>query len=392
MISRIISGLVLSFSLGLALFMGVYASDAPARTGAAASGIQSQLVIDDFESGLPAGWFQYGDYGSGTAITTAPVVADDIPGLPAGNHALEIAYTSAGWGAGTGRDLDGQDWSSYDGMAFWFYGAGSGATYRIILSDNLNPNVPGDTAERFAYEFDDVSPGWQLISIPWADFFRDYAFQPPDAPNDGLTLTEMQAYALALPAGSRVAKLDQVALFGEGEVEIKVAYASAAYQTAEGSSAVISVTLNAAAAVPVTVTYATADGTALAGTDYTATTGQLLFAPGSTLETFSVAALDNAYDDDERTVLLSLSHPVNAILGPRSSATLTITDDEVSIPAGCRSVIVDNFQDSQLLAGIDPNGLGVGFVTWNATGASVAITTTTAPPAPVPGAAAGNRV
>lgn len=224
MISRIISGLVLSLSLGLVLFMGVYASDSPAR--AAASGIQSQLVIDDFESGLPAGWFQYGDYGSGTAITTEAVAASDIPGLPAGNHALEIAYTSAGWGAGTGRDLDGQDWSSYDGLAFWFYGAGSGATYRIILSDNLNPNVSGDTAERFAYEFDDTSAGWQLISIPWADFFRDYAFQPPGAPDDGLTLTEMQAYALALPAGSRVAKLDQVALFGEGEVEIKVAYAS----------------------------------------------------------------------------------------------------------------------------------------------------------------------
>ncbi len=40
------------------------------------------------------------------------------------------------------------------------------------------------------------------------------------------------------------------------------------------------VTLGAASAQVVTVNYATADGTALAGSDYTATSGTLTFAPG----------------------------------------------------------------------------------------------------------------
>ena len=225
-------------------------------------------VVDDFEDGLPAGWFQYGDYGSGTVINTNVVATDTVPGLPADNHVLEIDYTSAGWGAGTGHDLGGVDWSSASGLGFWFYGSSSDAMYRVVLSDNLNPNLSGDTAERFAYEFYDDFSGWRFVSIPWASFFRDYAYQPPGAPDDGLTLTDVQAYAFALPTGTRVTDIDEVTLFGDGVVDLKVSFESANTNVTEGNTATISVTLNAAAAVPVTVTYATADNTAVAGVDY----------------------------------------------------------------------------------------------------------------------------
>ena len=57
-----------------------------------------------------------------------------------------------------------------------------------------------------------------------------------------------------------------------------------------------------------------------------------------------------------------------------------------------KSHIIDDFNDGQLPTGVDPNGLDVGFITWNATGASVAITTTDSPPAPVPGAPDPNGV
>ena len=53
------------------------------------------------------------------------------------------------------------------------------------------------------------------------------------------------------------------------------------------SSAIIEVSLSVAAGVPVTVTYATSDGTATAGTDYTATTNQLVFNPGETNKTLT---------------------------------------------------------------------------------------------------------
>ncbi len=49
-----------------------------------------------------------------------------------------------------------------------------------------------------------------------------------------------------------------------------------------------SVTLDSASASPVTVNYATANGTAVAATDYTQTTGTQTFAPGVTSHTVSV--------------------------------------------------------------------------------------------------------
>jgi hypothetical protein len=172
--------------------------------------------IDTFPDQASAdSMFAYGD--GGTSVNRSVVATDTVPGAAAGNTALQIEYVSAGWGAGTGRDIPGADWSASDGLSFWFNGDGSGVLYRIILSDNGDPNATGDTSERFAYEWNDNAAGWHLISLPWALFVRDPGFQPGGAPNDGLTLTEVKAYAFALPSGnSKTIFLDSVRLFGDG--------------------------------------------------------------------------------------------------------------------------------------------------------------------------------
>ncbi len=348
-------------------------------------------MVDDFESGLPATWFQYGDYGAGTSIATNVVPTDTIPGAAAGNHALEVVYTVAGWGGGTGRNLGGPDWSAERGFSFWFRGNNSGAMYRVILSDNLNPALPGDTAERFAFEFYDTSTGWRYISIPWGAFFRDYAYQPPGAPDDGLTLTEMQAYAFALPLGSRTAFFDHVALFGDGVVPLTVAFTAANSNAAEGATALISVTLSATSTTDISVDYATSDGTATAGSDYTPSSGTLLFPAGSLEQTISVTTLEDGEHESNETVNLTLSNPVSATLGAQDTSVLTIIDND-PLTSCDAAVIVDDFEDGALPSGLDPNGIGVGFITWNHPAASAAITITSAPPAQVPGAPAGNNV
>ena len=55
-----------------------------------------------------------------------------------------------------------------------------------------------------------------------------------------------------------------------------------------GTNALFTVSLSQALTTPVTVDYGTADSTAHAGTDYTATTGTLTFSPGTTTQTISV--------------------------------------------------------------------------------------------------------
>ena len=89
------------------------------------------------------------------------------------------------------------------------------------------------------------------------------------------------------------------------------------------------VTLSRAASGPVTVDYATADGTAAAGADYTAASGTLTFAPGETEKTVSVALLDDAIDEGKETFKLELSNPRGAYLrGIHREAEGTIRNDD----------------------------------------------------------------
>ncbi len=88
------------------------------------------------------------------------------------------------------------------------------------------------------------------------------------------------------------------------------------------------VTLSSAAASPVSVLYATGDGTAKAPGDYLATSGTLLFAPGETAKSIPVPIVgDLILEPDEETFTVTLSSPVGAVLN-RARATGTIVDNE----------------------------------------------------------------
>jgi hypothetical protein len=91
------------------------------------------------------------------------------------------------------------------------------------------------------------------------------------------------------------------------------------------SNAVFTVTLSANSASTVTVNYSTADGTALAGTDYTATSGTLTFNPGVTNLTVTVPALGRVTYKNSVNFTVTLTSPANATLGT-ATATGTIVD------------------------------------------------------------------
>jgi hypothetical protein len=82
-------------------------------------------------------------------------------------------------------------------------------------------------------------------------------------------------------------------------------------QTAD---AVFTVNLSAAASQMVTVNFATVDGTAVAGTDYQATSGTLTFLPGTTSQTISVTVNGTLYANPTKQFSVSLTQPVGAIL------------------------------------------------------------------------------
>src|SRR5262249_22445946 len=97
------------------------------------------------------------------------------------------------------------------------------------------------------------------------------------------------------------------------------------------SQAVFTVSLNQASATPVTVDFAIANGTALAGTNYTAgaASGTLSFAPGVTTRVVLVRTINNALVQGNTTFSLNLSNAIGATV-TRGQGVATITDDEVT--------------------------------------------------------------
>ena len=95
-----------------------------------------------------------------------------------------------------------------------------------------------------------------------------------------------------------------------------------------GTNIVISVLRSNANTGIVSVHYATADGTALAGVDYGAANGVLTFSNGVALQTFTVPIINNKLVENNPFFTVNLLNPsAGAQLVPPSSATVTITND-----------------------------------------------------------------
>ena len=89
----------------------------------------------------------------------------------------------------------------------------------------------------------------------------------------------------------------------------------------------ISVTRSGGNAGPATVAYSTADGSATAGEDYTATSGVLTFGFNEVKKTFNVPVLADSVIEGTETVRLTLSNPTGGLtVGPQSSAVLSILE------------------------------------------------------------------
>lgn len=109
--------------------------------------------------------------------------------------------------------------------------------------------------------------------------------------------------------------------------QVAAHFESGAYQISEfgGITMTVSVALTLPSAVPVSVDYATSDGTATAGLDYGAVSGKLTFAPGQLVKTFEVPITDDVLEEDPETFHLTLSN------GPTTlpeTAVVTLYDDD----------------------------------------------------------------
>ena len=107
--------------------------------------------------------------------------------------------------------------------------------------------------------------------------------------------------------------------------------AGGAAAEADGTLAfAVTVTGGGSARGTVTVDYATSDGTAMAGSDYTATSGTLTFPPGIGERTLAVPVLDDRVEEGDETVTLTLTGPVNAVIDGVMAVGTILNDDKAS--------------------------------------------------------------
>jgi len=108
-----------------------------------------------------------------------------------------------------------------------------------------------------------------------------------------------------------------------------VQFSSPTYTAGEGSGrATITASRSGVAVGTLTATYAISDGTATAGSDYTAKTGKLSFTAAQTTKTFIVSIRNDTVNEADETINLTLSAPIGGLLGDQSTAVLTVTDND----------------------------------------------------------------
>lgn len=113
-------------------------------------------------------------------------------------------------------------------------------------------------------------------------------------------------------------------------VPLAIEFAATSSQQAEGAGLVnLEVTLENSFLDQVSVDYAMA-GTASSPADYAPASGTLTFEPGDTSEMVTLDVVDDKLDEDDETVVITLSQPVIGTLGTDSVATHTILDDDAA--------------------------------------------------------------
>ncbi|MCC5098489.1 putative Ig domain-containing protein [Xanthomonas campestris] len=103
------------------------------------------------------------------------------------------------------------------------------------------------------------------------------------------------------------------------------------------TTATFTVTLSAASGQTVSVNYASADGTATAGSDYVARSGTLTFAPGTTAQGVAITVNGDTALEPNETFSVGLSGVSNASIA-RATGAGTILNDDVVVTVGPASL------------------------------------------------------
>jgi hypothetical protein len=164
---------------------------------------------------------------------------------------------------------------------------------------------------------------WSLVSGPGTVTFEDAT-----ALNTAVTFSAPGEYVLRLTASDgMLSSVEELTIVVNRTPTLNISDVTVMEGHAGTRSATFTVTLSAASNQLVTVNYATADGTAVSPSDYTAASGTLTFAPGETTKTITVLVKGDRLGEADEAFFLNLSAASNATVADAQGLG-TIVDDE----------------------------------------------------------------
>jgi hypothetical protein len=188
--------------------------------------------------------------------------------------------------------------------------------------------------------------------------------------------TETFAVNLTSPVNATIGDAQGIGTIYDNEGPPSFVVTDVAGPEASGTLS-FSVLLTNANGSPVSIDYATADGTAIAGSDYTATSGTLTFNPGQTSKPVPVTITDNALAEDDETFTLNLSNATGgiAIAEPTGIATIQNDDADPTVSVAAAPVIEGDLGTTTLtlpvtLSGPSGHEIDVDYATSDGTAAA----------------------
>jgi len=335
-------------------------------------------------------------------VSDRPAVADVATGIAGVTGASDVAQFAVGGdnylyvkGSGTG--------TSYDGTLIRFADSATGIWYHQLAGGLLPPDVTlGFTTTAVArnegasgnstYSFVVTRSGGDIATVAssadWAvtasatngvnaaDFggtlpSGTVSFAPGETSktvtinvagdalyeaNEGFVLT------LSNPSGTVLATSTATGTITNDDTAPSATVSTATATLAEGQTGsqdvTFTVTLSAASGLPATVGYATVDGTATAGSDYTAASGTVNFAAGETSKTVTVAVTGDLNWEASETFSLALSAGSGASVAAGTSATVTLTNDDDTLYSATTVTLPDAVNKLILTGTANINGTG----------------------------------
>ncbi|MDB9468665.1 Calx-beta domain-containing protein [Dolichospermum circinale] len=326
----------------------------PATTPtAAASSFASDIIIDPKpfdpqalaaafalvnDAGVAAGQFQVGaviDYlrtGDPSFIKSAKQFGDFV--LQDDKGVIQLG------------SIEGSKWNDANANGIWDTGEKALAGWTIYIDSftngKLDPwEISTVTNADGKYTFSNLGPGeYAILEVNQTGWIQTFPTTP---------------YALNLKAGEKLTGINFGNYFQLPKINLSPSNQTVVEGLTTPQNVTYTVTLSSPTTQTISVNYATANGTATAGLDYTATNGTLTFAPGATSQVINIPILNDSLNEADETFTLTLSSPTNAILDAVTAATTTITD---TLTASVTTTLPANVENLTLTGTAAINGTG----------------------------------